>query len=202
MKRAGFAWLLSLGLMAVLSGGVTAQEAKSESKTAAAKADAKVDPLDWHYWRGPEWNSISRETGLPDTINPAGGANSNLLWKKEDLGGRSTPIVLRGKLYYITRHNPGTAKECERIVCLDAATGDLKWQSIHNVWSSDVPDTRVGWSNVVGDPETGYVYALGANGLFKCLDGESGEIKWQIPLHEQYGVLTTYGGRTNSPIFC
>lgn len=196
MKRAGFACLFSVGILTVAMSSLLAQESKT------TKADAKVDPLDWHYWRGPEWNSISRETGLPDTINPGGGAGSNLLWKKDDLGGRSTPIVLRGKLYYITRHNPGTPKECERIVCLDAATGDLKWQSIHNVWSSDVPDTRVGWSNVVGDPETGYVYALGANGLFKCLDGENGEIKWQIPLHEQYGVLTTYGGRTNSPIIC
>ncbi|WP_254509599.1 outer membrane protein assembly factor BamB family protein [Anatilimnocola floriformis] len=197
MKRSGFVglfvgWLLIASLAATFA---AAQEAKTD-------ATAKADPLDWPYWRGPEWNSISRETGLPDTINPGGGAGSNLAWKREDLGGRSTPVVLRGKLYYLTRHNPGTNKECEKIVCLDAATGETKWESIHNVWSSDVPDTRVGWSNVVGDPETGFVYALGANGLFKCLDGENGKIQWQIPLHEQYGVLTTYGGRTNSPIIC
>ena len=67
------------------------------AKEAAAPASA-ADPLDWPYWRGPEYNSISRETGLPDTIDPRGGANSNLLWKKQELGGRSTPIVLRGKL--------------------------------------------------------------------------------------------------------
>lgn len=187
------AWLTACSLFTGLS---RAQEGPKTLKP------GEVDQLDWPYWRGPEWNSISRETGLPDTINPGGGDGSNLAWKREDLGGRSTPVVLRGKLYYITRHNPGTAKECEKIVCLDAATGETKWESIHNVWSSDVPDTRVGWSNVVGDPETGYVYALGANGLFKCLDGESGKIIWQLPLHEQFGVLTTYGGRTNSPIIC
>src|SRR5687768_3495415 len=86
--------------------------------TVAAKA-ADADPLDWPYWRGPEYNSISRETGLPETINPAGGPGSNLAWKRDDLGGRSTPIVLRGKLYTILRADPGTPTEGERVVCID-----------------------------------------------------------------------------------
>src|SRR5262245_7697994 len=165
---------------------------------------ADIDPLDWTYWRGPEGNSISRETGLPDTINPNGkpgsGDGSNLLWKRDDLGGRSTPIIMRGKLYTILRADPGTPKEGERVVCIDAATGKDIWQSRHNVWSSEVPDTRVGWSSVVGDPETGRVYALGACGLFECYEGDTGKIVWSIPLHEQLGVLSTYGGRTNFPV--
>ena len=166
----------------------------------AAAPSAATDPLDWPYWRGPEYNSISRETGLPDTIDPRGGANSNLLWKKPELGGRSTPIVLRGKLYTILRDEPGTPTEGERVVCIDAATGNLVWSARHNVWSSDVPDTRVGWSSVVGDPETGNIYALAACGLFECYDGESGKTLWSIPLHEQMGLLSTYGGRTNFPV--
>ncbi len=161
---------------------------------------AEIDPLDWPYWRGPEGNSISRETGLPDTINPSGGEGSNLLWKRLDLGARSTPIVLRGKLYYIARHNPSTPTECEKTVCLDAATGETIWESIHNVWSSDVPDTRVGWSSVVGDPTTGNIFALGANGIFQCLDGATGKTLWQRALHEEFGLLSTYGGRTNYPV--
>ncbi|MCA9268610.1 MAG: PQQ-binding-like beta-propeller repeat protein, partial [Planctomycetales bacterium] len=63
-----------------------------------------------------------------------------------------------------------------------------------------VPDTRVGWSSVVGDPETGNVYALGVCGLFLCIDGKSGETIWSRPLHEELGFLSTYGGRTNFPI--
>jgi hypothetical protein len=161
---------------------------------------AEVDPLDWPYWRGPAYNSISVETGLPDTINPKGGEGSNLLWKRDDLGGRSTPIVMRGKLYTILRDDPGTPTEGEKVVCIDAATGKDIWQSRHNVWSSEVPDTRVGWSSVVGDPETGRVYALGACGLFQCFEGDTGKIVWSIPLHEQLGVLSTYGGRTNYPV--
>jgi outer membrane protein assembly factor BamB len=166
----------------------------------AAAAKAADDPLDWPYWRGPEYNSISRETGLPDTINPEGGSGSNLAWKRDDLGGRSTPIVLRGKLYTILRANPATPTEGERVVCIDAATGKDIWQSRHNVWSSDVPDTRVGWSSVVGDPETGNIYALGACGLLEGYNGDTGKVLWSIPLHENMGLVSTYGGRTNFPI--
>jgi outer membrane protein assembly factor BamB len=163
-------------------------------------AEPKADPLDWPYWRGPEYNSISRETGLPDTINPDGGDGSNLSWKRADLGSRSTPVVLNGKLYTILRADPATPTEGERVVCIDAATGKDVWQSRHNVWSSDVPDTRVGWSSVVADPDTGNVYALGAAGLFECYNGETGKVLWSIPLHEQVGLVSTYGGRTNFPI--
>jgi outer membrane protein assembly factor BamB len=165
---------------------------------------ADIDPLDWPYWRGPEYNSISRETGLPDTINPLGkpgsSDGSNLLWKRDDLGGRSTPIVMRGKLYTILRADPGTPKEGERVVCVDAATGETVWESRHNVWSSEVPDTRVGWSSVVGDPATGRVYSLGACDLFECFEGDTGKIVWSVPLAERLGVLSTYGGRTNFPV--
>ncbi len=166
----------------------------------AFAADPKPDPLDWPYWRGPEYNSICRETGLPDSINPDGGNGSNLAWTRKDLGGRSTPIVMRGKLYTILRADPATPSEGERVVCIDAATGKDIWQSRHNVWSSDVPDTRVGWSSVAGDPETGNVFALGACGLFECYNGETGKVLWSHPLHEEMGLLTTYGGRTNFPI--
>lgn len=159
-----------------------------------------ADPLDWPYWRGPEGNSISRETGLPDTINPAGGEGSNLLWSSTEGAGRSTPVVMNGKLYTLTRSLPGTHNESERVLCLNAETGEKVWENQFNVWSSDVPDTRVGWSSVVGDPESGDVFALGVCGLFQCIDGATGKTKWSIPLHEQFGLVTTYGGRTNLPI--
>ena len=87
-------------------------------------------------------------------------------------------------------------------MCLNAETGDLLWENKFNVWLSDVPDTRVGWSSVVGDPETGNVYALGVCGFFQCLNGETGKTIWSVPLHERFGFLSTYGGRTNFPVIC
>ena len=170
------------------------------AETAVAGSAATADPLDWTYWRGPEYNNISRETGIVDKFELGGGAGSNVAWKRADLGGRSTPIVMHGRLYTILRVDPETTREQERVVCVDAITGETVWETRHNVALSDVPDTRVGWSSVVGDPETGYVYALGVNGLFQCLEGATGKHVWSVPLHEQFGLLTTYGGRTNFPL--
>ncbi|MBM4003359.1 MAG: serine/threonine protein kinase [Planctomycetes bacterium] len=157
---------------------------------------------DWTYWRGPEQNGISRETGIADKWDPRGGPGSNLAWVRRDLGTRSTPVVMNGRLYTIVRDLPGTANEGEAVVCINTETGEDVWRHRFNVWLSEVPDTRVGWSSVVADPETGYVYALGVCGYFCCLDGATGKPIWSIPMHERFGLLSTYGGRTNFPVIC
>ncbi|MEL7336164.1 MAG: serine/threonine protein kinase, partial [Planctomycetota bacterium] len=69
---------------------------------------------DWTNWRGPERNGVSREVGLPDDID-------DVLWKKDDVSCRSTPIVMNGKVYLVSRIGEG-AEERERVVCLDAKT--------------------------------------------------------------------------------
>lgn len=128
-----------------------------------------ADEMDWPFWRGPEQNGISREKNLPDSINPKG---DSLKWAKPELGSRSTPIVMNGKLYVIKNKNQGTEREIEEVVCADAETGEILWENEFNVFLSDVPNTRVGWSSVVGDPATDHVFALGVCGLFRCIDGE------------------------------
>ncbi len=162
---------------------------------------ADIDPFDWPSWRGPEQNGISRETGIIDQWDPdAQGTEGNVLWRNSEAGGISTPIVLRGKLYTIVRADPGTTKEGEKVICLDAATGKKLWENKFNVYLSDVPAERVGWSSCVGDPTTGHIFVLGVCGYFQCLDGETGKTLWSRSLNEEYGLLTTYGGRTNVPV--
>ncbi|GIX04801.1 MAG: hypothetical protein KatS3mg114_0670 [Planctomycetaceae bacterium] len=163
----------------------------------AASEVVVPDPLDWPYWRGPEMNGISREKNLPASWSPDG---ENLLWKSEALATRSTPIVMRGRLYTLCRHQPRTLQEAEKVVCADAETGEILWEHVFNAYLTDVPDTRVAWSSVVGDPETGHVFALGVCGYFVCLHGETGEVLWRRSLSEEFGMLSTYGGRTNFPI--
>ena len=167
----------------------------------AAAADQQVGQ-DWAYWRGPNFNGTSTETGLIDDWDPAGGEGSNVSWKREDVGGRSTPIVMNGKIYMLSRAEPESPREGERVICLNAVSGETIWENRFNVWLSDVPDTRVGWSSVTGDPASGRVYALGVCGYFQCLDGETGKAIWSVPMHERFGLLSTYGGRTNFPIIC
>ncbi len=155
---------------------------------------------DWPNWRGVHYDGVSPDTELPAKWNPRGGAGSNLLWKSEALAGRSTPVVFDGRLYTLCRDKPGTELEAEKVVCADAATGKVLWEHVFNVYLSDVPDTRVGWSSVVCDPSTGRVYAQGVCGYFCCLDGKTGKPVWERSLHEEFGFLSTYGGRTNFPV--
>jgi hypothetical protein len=74
-------------------------------------------PMDWPYWRGPEMNGISREKGLVESWSRRG---ENLLWRNEDIAGRSTPIVMNGRLYTIVNDEPRMAAMVSR-----SADGDL-----------------------------------------------------------------------------
>lgn len=163
-------------------------------------ADAKkADPFDWPMWRGPEGTGVSREKNLPATWSPEDGGE-NLVWKSEALGTRSTPIVLNGKLYTVCRYEPESTKEGEKVVCADINTGKILWENVHNIYLSDAPAERVGWSSVCGDRATGNIYLQGLCGVCKCINGETGKTLWEHSLSEEYGILTTYGGRTNFPI--
>ena len=156
-----------------------------------------AEPADWYQWRGPEGNGISRDKNLPDSWSPKG---ENLLWSKEEYASRSTPITFDGKLYLVTRYKPETTEEGEQLVCLNADTGELIWEHHHNVYLSDAPAERVGWSSPVADPKTGNIYWLGLGCQFVCLNGQTGEVIWEHAMSEEYGMLSTYGGRTNFPI--
>lgn len=153
-----------------------------------------ADPLDWPNWRGPEQNGISRETNLPAQWDFDG---ENLLWKNTELATRSTPIVMNGKLYTLARSYPETHKEGEQVICADAATGEILWRNRFNVYLSDVPAERVAWGAVVGDPASGKIYAMGVCGIMQCIDGATGKTLWTHSLSEEFGLLSTYGGRTN-----
>lgn len=156
-----------------------------------------AEPADWYHWRGPEANGISREKNLPTTWNPKG---ENVLWAKPEYASRNTPIAMNGKIYLVTRYKAESTEEGEQLVCLNGETGDLIWAKHHNVFLSDAPAERVGWSSVIADPTTGNIFWLGLGCEFTCLNGATGETVWAHSLSEEYGMLSTYGGRTNFPI--
>ena len=161
-----------------------------------AAAGARGD--EWPDWRGPSADRHAAGTGYVDSFDPEKG--TNVLWTSEEAGGISTPVILDGRLYTLVRHKAGTAEEAEKVVCLDAVTGEKIWENIFNVYLSDVPSERVGWSAVVADPATKTIFAHGVCGAFSAIDAVTGKTKWNRSLHEEFGFLSTYGGRTNIPV--
>ncbi len=154
----------------------------------------------WTSWRGPNQNGTIDATDLVDEFDPRGGEGSNVVWKSEAGAGISTPVEMKGRLYTIVRHQVDTPIDAEKVICLDAQSGKVLWENISNVFLSDVPAERVGWSNVTADPQTDTVFALSACCLLQCIDAESGKTVWSRSLSEEYGMLSTYGGRTNTPV--
>jgi outer membrane protein assembly factor BamB len=159
---------------------------------------AYAGAADWPDWRGPRQDRHYDGPPLVTSFDPDQG--TNVLWKNDEAGGISTPVIMGGKLFTLVRHKPGTPEEAEKVLCLDAITGRKLWENVFNVYLSDVPAERVGWSAVVADPASNTVFAHGVCGVFTAIDAATGATKWQRSLHEEFGFLSTYGGRTNIPV--
>ena len=149
---------------------------------------------DWPSWRGPSQNGVGQDTGLISEWSPEG---KNLLWRA-DFTGRSTPVVLDGRVYVMGRVGRDITEQ-ERVAGFDAETGELIWEHRFNLFHTTIPFNRVGWASPAGDPETGYIYAHGVQGLFFCFDRDGG-IVWSRSLTEEYGRISGYGGRVHTPV--
>src|SRR6185437_15735393 len=149
---------------------------------------------DWAEWRGPARDGISNEKNLPVKWSPTG---QNLAWKAP-YGGRSAPIVMGNRVYLQNTAGKGDTEQ-ERVMCFNAENGKLLWEHRFNVYLSDVPPHRVGWASPVGDPATGNVYAFGVGGTLLALSRD-GKVVWERSLGEDFGLLTTHGGRTVSAL--
>jgi outer membrane protein assembly factor BamB len=154
-----------------------------------------VDANDWPEWRGPNRNGVSTETNLPASWSPSG---ENLAWSLP-IGGRSTPVVFGSRLYLQTGTDGDISRTQERLVAIDVDSGKVVWEHRFNIYLSDVPQHRVGWASPAVDPQTGniYVFTVGAELTALAPDGT---VVWARSLPEEYGAITTHGGRTTSPI--
>lgn len=166
-------------------------------------ATATATASDWTNWRGPLQTGVGLDKNLPDKVE------GNVVWRAP-FGSRSTPLVLKGKVYFINydakKVKLGMKEEDvpesirERVMCLNADTGTKVWEHTFPVFHTDIVTSRLGWTNIAADPATGNIYAHGTQGLFMCLDGKTGNVIWQHSMGEEYGRVSGYGGRITSPI--
>ncbi len=150
---------------------------------------------DWTESRGPARNGTSAERNLPSTWSPSG---ENLAWTLP-FGGRSTPVIHGNRLYLqtVTDGDPSTTQE--RLVAVDATTGQVLWEHRASQYLSDVPQHRAGWASPAVDPATGTIYMFTVSAELFAFSPQ-GTVLWKRSLPEEYGAITTHGGRTTSPI--
>ena len=163
--------------------------------TAAVVGTTTLVASDWPEWRGPSRDGRSAETGLPSSWSPSG---ENLAWRIP-IGARSAPVAFGDRLYLLTTTEGDTSVTQERLVAIDAESGKVLWDRRFSIYLSDVPQHRAAWASPAVDPETGniYVFTVGAQLVAVSPDGN---ILWDRSLPEEYGAVTTHGGRTTSPI--
>ena len=161
---------------------------------AAILAPATVAGQQWASWRGPAQNGVSDLTDLVSTWSKTG---DNLIWSDEWIG-RSTPAVFDGRACANGRTGDGVSKQ-EIVACWDAEDGTKLWEHKFSIANTTVPFNRVGWGNVTGDPETGYLYAMNIDGHLNVFDRDGG-IVWSWRLAENLGRASGYGGRTSTPV--
>ena len=161
---------------------------------AAAALAFPLCAADWPEWRGPLRDGRSAEKNLPSEWSLDG---KNLLWKAP-YGARSSPVVHGGRVYLQNGAGEGPTLQ-ERLLALDADTGKLLWEHRWNIYLSDVPPHRIAWASPAVDPATGIIYTFGGNGTLLAVSPQ-GKRLWMRSLKEDYGLFTTHGGRTATPI--
>ena len=150
---------------------------------------------------GRNTTASAARRACPTRSTPTAGATAaTCSGRKTELGGRSTPIVLRGKLYTILRADPATPKEGEQVVCVDAATGKTfgnrgttsgratcpirasagRASSAIRRRATSMPSARAACSSATT------ATPARSSGRFRCTS--------------RFGLLSTYGGRTNFPV--
>ncbi len=161
---------------------------------AAACAITVTQASDWPEWRGPSRDGHSLETNLPSKWSPAG---ENLAWRLP-IGSRSSPVAF-GNRIYLNSPTGDLANTQERLVALDAETGKVVWEKRFSLYLSDVPQHRSSWASPAVDPETGNIYLFTVAAQLICV-APDGKVLWDRSLPDEYGAVTTHGGRTTSPI--
>ena len=146
----------------------------------AAKIEAGLTS-DWPQFHGPLRDSICREEGLLQEW-PEGGPE--LLWTLEGLGDAySTVSIVGGRFYTMGDRADGKGEDAEKTQYVMAY--DLK--SRKELWATPVgPPHDDGGPRSTPTVDGDSVYTLGTAGNLVCVDAETGELRWQVNLAEQF----------------
>lgn len=169
---------------------------------------ARLAADDWPRWMGPKMDGVWRESGLIESF-PEGGPP--VLWRHEVGGGYAGPAVAGGRVYLMDRvkdsgkgievendlRKHGLIPGGERVLCLDAADGEVVWEySYDRPYKIAYPTGPRCTPIVDGDK----VYTLGAMGDLICLQADDGKVVWQQLLTDAYAAKPPVWGYAAHPL--
>jgi len=133
----------------------------------------------WPSFRGANGDNISTDsTPLARSWGPQG---PPVLWSV-DLGeGYAGPAVSRSQVYVLDYDH---AAQADTLRCFSLANGSQLWQ---NSYPASVKRNH-GMSRTVPAISGQYVVTLGPKCHVTCWDADTGAIRWQIDLVQQYGT--------------
>lgn len=155
-----------------------------------------LETADWPRFHGPANDSLCREKNLLQSW-PEGGPR--LLWTAEGLGrGYSTISIADGKILTMgDRVEQGGADpaEAQFVIALDL-------QTRRELWATPVgPPHEDGGPRCTPTVDGDSVYAIGTDGALVCLDVETGALRWDASLTEDFdGAYMSIWKFSESPL--
>jgi outer membrane protein assembly factor BamB len=147
---------------------------------------------DWPQWGGPQRDCEWREHGIVDRL-PTDGLLPRV-WSTAIGEGYSGPAVANGRVYITDRI---LAERNERILCLDAESGNVLWKYEHPARYTISYPAGPRATPVVDE---GRVYTVGAVGHMFCFNAESGDILWKKDFQQDFGTELPTWGMAASPL--
>ena len=152
-----------------------------------------VGAEDWPRWRGPRGDGTWNAPPLPHSW-PEGGLLP--LWSQPIGPGYSGISVVGDRVYTMDRQTE--PEEVERVLCLDADTGEPVWVQRYSVIYGDLDYGNGPRSQPT--VEEGRVYTLGAMGHLHCLDASTGRVIWSVDTTAELDAGIPNWGFAASPV--
>lgn len=147
---------------------------------------------DWPQWGGPQRDLVWRETGIVDRLPDA-----DILprvWSAPIGEGYGGPSVANGRVYVMDRLRD---EQLERVLCLDAATGDIIW---HHEYEARYSISYPAGPRCTPVVDGKLVYVVGAMGHMFCLKVDDGSVVWKRNFVDEFGTKLPTWGMVASPL--
>lgn len=157
---------------------------------------SETAPTDFPQFLGPERSAF---VPGPELERDWVAHSPKLLWKQPIGAGWSAFSVVRDYAFTLEQRGPD-----EWVTCYEVETGKPIWG--HSIRARH--ETTLGGIGPRSTPTVidGRVYALGATGVLRCLDGATGKVLWMDDVLKRVGVTagedlaSVAWGRSNSPL--